>query len=79
MRREPGGASGRAASTASRRSPLPRPCGAETLFLGVWERNPRALRFYEKHGFRAVGTQIFRVGSDDQTDIVMARSIVRLG
>ena len=54
-------------------------CGAETLFLGVWERNARALRFYEKHGFRAVGAQIFRVGSDDQTDIVMARSIVRRG
>ena len=52
-------------------------CGAETLFLGVWERNSRALRFYGKHGFRAVGTQIFRVGSDDQTDIVMARSLTR--
>ena len=54
-------------------------CSAETLFLGVWERNARALRFYEKHGFRAVGTQIFRVGSDDQTDVVMARSIARRG
>jgi GNAT superfamily N-acetyltransferase len=45
--------------------------GASTLWLGVWERNARAHAFYGKHGFRKVGSQIFVVGSDPQTDDVM--------
>jgi ribosomal protein S18 acetylase RimI-like enzyme len=51
-------------------------CGAQTLWLGVWERNPRAIRFYRKVGFAEVGTQIFRLGSDDQQDLVMAAPVV---
>ncbi|HET7553551.1 MAG TPA: GNAT family N-acetyltransferase [Gemmatimonadaceae bacterium] len=49
--------------------------GARTLWLGVWERNPRAITFYGKHGFRDVGCQPFKLGGDDQTDRVMARSL----
>jgi GNAT superfamily N-acetyltransferase len=49
--------------------------GARTLWLGVWERNPRAIRFYEKCGFRDVGSQTFVLGDDAQTDRVMARPI----
>ena len=45
--------------------------GAETLWLGVWERNPRAIAFYERWGFRDVGSHIFVVGSDPQTDRIM--------
>ncbi len=45
--------------------------GANTLWLGVWERNARAQAFYGKHGFRKVGNHIFVVGSDPQTDDVM--------
>jgi diamine N-acetyltransferase len=45
------------------------------LWLGVWERNLRAQAFYRKHGFREVGTQIFVVGTDPQTDHVMLREI----
>ena len=45
--------------------------GARELWLGVWERNGRAQAFYRKHGFRQVGTQIFVVGTDPQTDLVM--------
>ncbi len=45
--------------------------GATTFWLGVWERNERAKAFYSKHGFRKVGTQVFVVGSDPQTDHVM--------
>ena len=45
--------------------------GATTLWLGVWERNARALAFYRKHGFRKVGSQVFVVGVDPQTDHVM--------
>lgn len=49
--------------------------GARELWLGVWERNERAQAFYRKCGFRAVGTQIFVVGSDPQTDKVMLKDI----
>ena len=46
-----------------------------TLWLGVWERNPRGIAFYRKSGFREVGTQTFRVGSDAQTDRVMVAEV----
>lgn len=49
--------------------------GARTLWLGVWERNPRAIAFYGKHGFRDVGCVPFKLGGDDQTDRVMARAL----
>lgn len=45
--------------------------GATTLWLGVWERNARAQAFYRKHGFSKVGSQVFVVGSDPQTDDVL--------
>jgi ribosomal protein S18 acetylase RimI-like enzyme len=47
--------------------------GGRELWLGVWERNERAQAFYRKCGFEKVGTQIFVVGSDPQTDHVMLR------
>jgi diamine N-acetyltransferase len=49
--------------------------GARELWLGVWERNERAQAFYRKHGFRQVGTKIFMVGTDPQTDHVMLREL----
>ncbi|MDQ4079377.1 MAG: GNAT family N-acetyltransferase [Gemmatimonadota bacterium] len=52
-----------------------RQAGARTLWLGVWERNPRAIAFYAKCGFTDVGEQEFILGSDRQTDRVMARSL----
>ena len=48
---------------------------AATLWLGVWERNPRAIRFYEKWGFIDVGSHLFQMGTDPQTDRVMSRSV----
>ena len=44
----------------------------DVLWLGVWERNPRAIAFYEKSGFRVVGRQSFQLGRDLQQDFVMA-------
>jgi len=44
----------------------------DCIWLGVWEKNQRAIDFYKKWGFREVGTQIFSVGDDPQTDFVMA-------
>lgn len=49
-----------------------RELGGETLWLTVWERNERAIAFYERSGFRAVGTTTFVVGTDVQTDLLMA-------
>jgi GNAT superfamily N-acetyltransferase len=45
--------------------------GGDALWLGVWERNAKAIRFYEKQGFARVGAQTFRLGSDEQQDAVM--------
>ncbi|MCB1043121.1 MAG: GNAT family N-acetyltransferase [Acidobacteria bacterium] len=45
--------------------------GATSLWLGVWERNARAIAFYKKNGFQQVGTKAFVLGSDLQTDHVM--------
>ncbi|HEU4889360.1 MAG TPA: GNAT family N-acetyltransferase [Thermoanaerobaculia bacterium] len=52
-----------------------RELGATTIWLGVWERNLRAIAFYAKCGFVDVGSQPFLVGSDLQTDRVMSRVI----
>jgi GNAT superfamily N-acetyltransferase len=46
-----------------------------TLWLGVWERNPRAIAFYGKCGFVDVGHHAFVVGTEEQTDRVMARAV----
>jgi diamine N-acetyltransferase len=49
--------------------------GGKTLWLGVWERNARAQAFYRKYGFADVGSQVFVLGTDPQTDRVMARPL----
>jgi ribosomal protein S18 acetylase RimI-like enzyme len=51
-----------------------RQCGAGVVWLGVWERNARAIRFYEKEGFGDVGSHPYVVGTDVQTDRLMARA-----
>ena len=49
--------------------------GARTLWLGVWERNPRAVAFYAKYGFARVGEHTFMLGADAQTDWILARAL----
>ncbi|MBN2597471.1 MAG: GNAT family N-acetyltransferase [Marinifilaceae bacterium] len=44
---------------------------AHYVWLGVWERNLRAIRFYEKNGFMQFDKHIFKLGNDEQTDIMM--------
>ncbi|MBL7712345.1 MAG: GNAT family N-acetyltransferase [Chitinophagaceae bacterium] len=48
---------------------------ADYIWLGVWEENPRAIRFYEKNGFVAFDKHIFVLGDDKQTDILMKRQL----
>ena len=49
--------------------------GYGTVWLGVWERNPRAIAFYRKWGFVEFGSHIFMVGDDRQTDLLMQRRV----
>ncbi len=48
---------------------------SDYVWLGVWEENPRAIRFYEKNGFVAFDKHIFRLGDDEQTDIMMKKKL----
>lgn len=43
----------------------------DIVWLGVWEKNRRAIDFYRKWGFREVGSHIFLLGDDPQTDLIM--------
>jgi diamine N-acetyltransferase len=45
--------------------------GCDSIWLGVWEKNKRAIDFYRKWGFKEVGTHIFKLGDDPQNDFVM--------
>jgi len=56
-----------------------RELGATTLWLKVWERNPRAIAFYAKSGFVDVGVADFFVGHDRQTDRVLSLNLRRGG
>lgn len=46
-----------------------------TIWLGVWEKNPDAIKFYEKMGYRKSGTHTFVIGEERQTDFVMEKKL----
>jgi ribosomal protein S18 acetylase RimI-like enzyme len=48
-----------------------RQLGARTIWLGVWERNARAIAYYRKAGYVDVGSHVFVLGTDAQTDRIM--------
>lgn len=48
---------------------------ADYIWLGVWEKNPRAISFYKKNGFVEFDKHIFVLGNDEQTDIMMKKMI----
>ena len=45
--------------------------GLKYIWLGVWEKNPDAIRFYQRHGYQIVGSHPFVMGDEGQTDILM--------
>ncbi|KAI8817455.1 prolyl aminopeptidase [Fimicolochytrium jonesii] len=49
--------------------------GRTKLWLGVWEKNERALAFYEKAGFERIGEHVFLFGEDPQTDFILQKGI----
>ena len=49
--------------------------GGRGVWLGVNSQNARAIRFYEKSGFRKVGTKSFKLGSTVEHDFVLERAV----
>jgi ribosomal protein S18 acetylase RimI-like enzyme len=47
----------------------------DVMWLGVWEFNHRARKFYAKFGFEKCGEHIFQLGEDAQTDWVLQREV----
>ena len=45
------------------------------VWLGVWEKNKRAIAFYTKNGFKVVDQHLFKLGDDVQTDYLMKRTL----
>lgn len=43
----------------------------EYIWLGVWEKNTRAISFYKKQGFIEFDKHLFKLGDDVQTDLMM--------
>jgi ribosomal protein S18 acetylase RimI-like enzyme len=51
--------------------------GFDILWLGVWEKNERALAFYKKWGFEQFSAHTFMLGNDAQTDLMMKLEVKR--
>ena len=49
--------------------------GKRYIWLGVWEKNKKARSFYQKHGFRKIGSHPFSVGDEVQTDDIMRKDL----
>ena len=47
---------------------LARTFNGSFIWLGVWEHNAGAIRFYERNGFIKFGSHPYYVGKDQQTD-----------
>ncbi|MDO6604291.1 GNAT family N-acetyltransferase [Arenibacter palladensis] len=45
------------------------------VWLGVWEHNPKAIKFYQRLGFYKFGSHPYFIGSDEQTDWLMRLDI----
>jgi len=50
--------------------------GAQTMWLGVWEKNHRANAFYRKHGYAEVGEHVFMLGADKQRDLILCKKFI---
>jgi ribosomal protein S18 acetylase RimI-like enzyme len=54
---------------------LARKAAMKYIWLGVWEHNHQAIRFYERNGFLTFSQHIFKLGQDEQTDLLMKRAL----
>jgi ribosomal protein S18 acetylase RimI-like enzyme len=46
------------------------------IWLGVWDKNINAIRFYERNGFKTFDSHPFTLGTDLQTDLLMKRELL---
>ncbi|OYQ67692.1 GNAT family N-acetyltransferase [Aerococcus sp. 1KP-2016] len=49
--------------------------GLTHVWLGVWEKNANAMKFYQKNGFKRRGEHVFMVGDDRQVDYILMKEI----
>ncbi|RNF40753.1 GNAT family N-acetyltransferase [Planococcus salinus] len=49
--------------------------GKKRIWLGVWEENENAIAFYKKKGFAVTGSHSFFMGDDEQTDLIMTKTV----
>lgn len=47
----------------------------QKMWLGVWEHNPAAIAFYKRMGFEAVDDHVFKLGDDEQRDVIMEKQL----
>lgn len=52
---------------------------ARYVWLGVWEKNTKAISFYKKNGFVEFDQHIFKLGEDIQTDLMMKLELTQAG
>ncbi len=50
----------------------------ETIWLGVWEHNVKAIGFYKHLGFEVFGSHVFMLGTDAQNDLLMKKELGNL-
>lgn len=55
---------------------IARQAGARYIWLGVWEKNFRAISFYKKNGFVEFDQHVFMLGTDRQIDIMMKKDLI---
>ncbi|KRM71809.1 GNAT family N-acetyltransferase [Lacticaseibacillus brantae] len=49
--------------------------GKQAIWLGVWEHNLPAQKFYAKLGFSQFSEHVFPVGNDPQRDLLMRKAL----
>ncbi len=49
--------------------------GLKSIWLGVWEKNPDAIRFYNRHGYAQFGSHPVKVGDEMQTDFLLRKDV----
>ncbi|MUG47816.1 GNAT family N-acetyltransferase [Paenibacillus woosongensis] len=50
-------------------------CNKKKIWLGVWEKNEKAIAFYKKMGFIQAGAHSFYMGDEEQMDFIMIKHI----
>lgn len=50
----------------------------DTVWLGVWEKNDKAIEIYKNWGFETFGSHLFNLGGDMQTDLLMQKNVFPL-